>query len=182
VLWALCTGILIIFAFVSLRLIVLCSLFFLFLSHCFPTFCGKASRSNFFSLLSFLVKTEVFLQSVPPLPISKHLQTPQIYSVLSPVFWNYCRTFPNITNLQTWEEKNRFQLFSTYFRRGVCMFLWVGVHYEFSGIQRFGAEWDVHNNRHTFSGDEREKSLRLHPDSAVLCAVERIHSCYREVP
>jgi hypothetical protein len=103
---ALCTGVLSIFVFISLCLIILCSLFVFFLSHCVPTFCGKANWSNFCSLLSFLVKTEVFLQSVPQLPISKHLQTPQIHSILSSVFWNYCRTFPNITNLQTKKKKS----------------------------------------------------------------------------
>jgi len=81
-------------------------LFVFFLSDCFPNFCGKASRSNFCSILSFLVKTEFCLQSVPPLPFSKHLQTPHIHSVLSPVFWRYCRTFPNITNLQTWTKNS----------------------------------------------------------------------------
>lgn len=41
-------------------LIILFSLFAFLLSHCAPTFCGKASRSNFCSLLSFLVKTKDF--------------------------------------------------------------------------------------------------------------------------
>ena len=60
VLRALCTGVLSIFVFVSLRLMIPCSLFVSFLSDCFLTFCGKASQSNFCSLLSFLVMTEVF--------------------------------------------------------------------------------------------------------------------------
>jgi hypothetical protein len=106
VLRALCTGVLSIFVFVPFRLIILCSLFVSFLSDCFPDFCGIASPSNFYSILSSLVKTEVYLQSVPPTPFSKHLQTPHIHSVLSPVFWRYCWTFPNITNLQTWTKNS----------------------------------------------------------------------------
>jgi len=82
-----------------------------------------------------------------------------------------------LTNL---EKRKVFELFWTYFRYSVGMLLWVEVHYVFSGIQRFWAEWDVQNNRRNFSGEVREKSLLLRPDIALLCAVERTHSCYRE--
>jgi hypothetical protein len=164
---ALCTGVLIIFVFVSLRLIILFPLFVSFLSDCFPNFCGKASLSNFCSILSFLVKTEVCLQSVPPLPFSKQSADTTYALSVVPSVLTLLQNISKHNQLTNLNKKIRFELFSTYFCHRVGMLLWVEVHYVFSGIRRFVAEWDVQNNRHTFSGDEREESL-LRPDSAVL--------------
>jgi hypothetical protein len=123
VLRALCTGVLSIIVFVSLRLIILCSLCVFSLSHCVPTFCAKASRSNFCSLLSFVVKTEVFptiCSSTTNLEASA--DTADSLSCVPSVL----RLLQNISKhnqLTNLKKKIRFELFSTYFRHRVRMLL-----------------------------------------------------------